>query len=354
MAKIPESFQNATDPSSSGDKDLHRLETLETMPSMGGVLFKGFLLSMLRPKKPSSHTRLEHSGILIQGVVADPLKLDRFRQVCQSPRDNRLLPPVFIQSMFVPLLGRYLTSSMFPLSPMGLIHTRQQITQYGPVKEDAALDLFCGLKAMRNVEKGVELDFGLEVTAQGEKVWKGRSVFLIKTGSTSGPRSGASPSKAGQDPTADTGLPVQYRFSANKHTGRDYAKASGDYNPHHLYPLFAKALGFKTSIAHGMWTMGRTLAALEDEVFSKEKSNIFPLVIDTGFKLPVYLPAPLTLGYAFQSMGQAQEGQKQKDAPDSADLEFEVLNADTRLPHLKGHVQYRAALLHGSSDRVSA
>ena len=38
-------------------------------------------------------------------------------------------------------------------------------------------------------------------------------------------------------------------------TGLRYAKVSGDWNPHHLYPWTAKLLGFKSPIAHGLWTL---------------------------------------------------------------------------------------------------
>ncbi|MGB5952692.1 MAG: MaoC/PaaZ C-terminal domain-containing protein, partial [Ornithinimicrobium sp.] len=45
--------------------------------------------------------------------------------------------------------------------------------------------------------------------------------------------------------------------------GRRYAAASGDVNPIHVNPIAARAFGFKGTIAHGMWTHARALAALE-------------------------------------------------------------------------------------------
>ncbi len=48
--------------------------------------------------------------------------------------------------------------------------------------------------------------------------------------------------------------------------GRRYGAVSGDRNPIHLYPLTAKAFGFPTNIAHGMWTLARSLSALQNKL----------------------------------------------------------------------------------------
>ncbi len=81
--------------------------------------------------------------------------------------------------------------------------------------------------------------------------------------------------------------------------GRRYAAVSGDYNPIHLYPLTAKALGFNRQIAHGMLTLARCLAALENRLPEMVR-------VDVAFKKPVFLPSrvafgsrPLDDGYAF-------------------------------------------------------
>ncbi len=42
-----------------------------------------------------------------------------------------------------------------------------------------------------------------------------------------------------------------------------YAEASGDHNPIHLDPDFARAVGLPSTIAHGLLTMGAATAQLE-------------------------------------------------------------------------------------------
>ena len=72
-------------------------------------------------------------------------------------------------------------------------------------------------------------------------------------------------------------------MAAARDLGRRYAAVSGDHNPIHLYPLTARALGFRRQIAHGMWTKARSIAAIE---------NRLPDVVTVAvaFRKPVFLP----------------------------------------------------------------
>jgi len=71
--------------------------------------------------------------------------------------------------------------------------------------------------------------------------------------------------------------------------GRRYAAVSGDANPIHLYPVTAKALGFPRQIAHGMWTMARSVAALENRLPDAVR-------VEVAFKKPVLLPGRVAFG----------------------------------------------------------
>ncbi len=48
--------------------------------------------------------------------------------------------------------------------------------------------------------------------------------------------------------------------------GRRYARLSGDYNPIHLWQWSASLLGFKRPIIHGMYSVGRAAADIENSV----------------------------------------------------------------------------------------
>lgn len=71
-----------------------------------------------------------------------------------------------------------------------------------------------------------------------------------------------------------------------------YAVATGDYSPHHLFPWSARLVGYSQHMAHGMWTLSRTLSVLQEGIlltrspfpsslhslttFSQQLLNLFP------------------------------------------------------------------------------
>ena len=65
--------------------------------------------------------------------------------------------------------------------------------------------------------------------------------------------------------------------------GRRYGSVSGDLNPIHVHPLTARLFGFKSAIAHGMWTKARCLGALQARL-----PDAF--TVEVAFKKPIFLP----------------------------------------------------------------
>ena len=67
------------------------------------------------------------------------------------------------------------------------------------------------------------------------------------------------------------------------------AAVSGDRNPIHTWRLAARALGFRRTIAHGMWSKARCLAALDGRLPAAVR-------VDVAFKKPVFLPGSVAFG----------------------------------------------------------
>jgi acyl dehydratase len=63
--------------------------------------------------------------------------------------------------------------------------------------------------------------------------------------------------KAGDD------LP-EFRVTPDKYLPHRYAGASGDFNPIHIDPEFAKAVGLPGNILHGLYTMAQVARAHTD------------------------------------------------------------------------------------------
>jgi acyl dehydratase len=56
----------------------------------------------------------------------------------------------------------------------------------------------------------------------------------------------------------------ELRVTPDKYLPFRYAGASGDFNPIHLDPELAKAVGFPGNILHGLWSMAQVARAAVD------------------------------------------------------------------------------------------
>ncbi|HKK99225.1 MAG TPA: MaoC/PaaZ C-terminal domain-containing protein [Desulfotignum sp.] len=284
---------------------------LKTLPLMPAVFCRLLALSLVRKPALPAGARVCRAKLLLPKFVPDSDRVDRYRRVCgffQPPGDNTI-PPSCLQTLFIGMLGRYITSDFFPINPMGLIQTGQSFASHHPVGVNDLLDLSCTLQEMTRTPKGIVTRFCLEIHRETTLVWQGISTYLTRD-------PGRVPAK--KMPAPDQPLRVQQTIHVPKNTGRKYARVSGDYNPHHLSAATARLIGFKQAIAHGMWSLARTLACLEETI-----SLTHPLTVDAAFKLPIYMPATLTLGYESVLGAHGQ-------------VKFELRDADKGLPHLKG------------------
>ena len=223
-----------------------------------------------------------------------------------------VIPISYLQTPFIGLLGKFITSNFFPINPLGLIHIFQSFEQKRPVSFDEILDLACTLDTIKKTDKGIETGFTLEVMSQGKLVWKGISVFFT--------RSHVRKKKTAKKKD-DIFLEKKETILAPSNTGRKYASVSGDYNPHHLYSVFAKLFGFKRAIAHGMWSLARVIASLDKKFDIHDSATV-----EASFKLPIFMPAAMSLGYEYQNDTQSQQ----------TIVNFELRDKQKGLPHLKG------------------
>jgi hypothetical protein len=214
-------------------------------------------------------------------VEIDGSRIARFREVCGLPGDDAIAPPPYAEILFLDLLATIVTSKPFPVSPMGLIHIEQRITQHGLLKAGERADLDCRLAALRDTGKGIEADCTMEVRVGDELRWEGLATFLSRDMKAQG--KGKTKDKR---PPADAPSVEPVDVTVPDDTGRRYAKVSKDFNPHHLYPITAKLFGYKRPIAHGMWTLARAMGELDESWLSA-----CPMSAVARFKTPILMPA---------------------------------------------------------------
>nr|WP_320191277.1 MaoC/PaaZ C-terminal domain-containing protein [uncultured Desulfobacter sp.] len=302
-----------------------RVVVMDTPLPIPKVFMKLISLSMVRPTTLAKDAVLKKICMVYPGVAIDIDRVNRFKQVCGYDTNRSGVPAAYIQSLFISIMSRFISSSYFPISPMGLIQTGQSFELTQAVSPGLKLDLYCRILDMTRTEKGIVSRFLMEAAVAGdhaekkafaqsdekELVWHGIATYLT--------RSNARKPKGKNQPSRDIHLPAKEIIDVSANTGRRYAAVSRDFNPHHLYTWTALPMGFKQPIAHGIWSMARAGASLE-------KAAGYPALtgMDGNLKLPIFMPARITLGYTFSG----------------TNARFELRDKAQGVPHLKGSFRF--------------
>ncbi len=222
------------------------------------------------------------------GVVVDRDHAAAYARVCEFPVKDAV-PLTYPHLLAFPLHLQAMTSPQFPYPAVGTVHVENAITGHRPVHPGETLDVSVRVSAPRPHAKGTVVDFLAEVRSGDELVWESTSTYL---------RRGRGHEDAPRGLVLDTtpAGTTEWRLPAD--LGRRYGAVSGDRNPIHLYPLTAKALGFPRQIAHGMWSLARCVAALENRLPDA-------VTVEAAFKKPILLPGTVAFGHEVGVDGQS-------------------------------------------------
>jgi acyl dehydratase len=229
------------------------------------------------------HARGQAPDLVLErpGVVTDPAHLDAYNEICGFPRTDHL-PATYPHLAAFGLHMTLMTDTSFPFTPMGLVHLRNRITQHRPIGLDEVLDVSVRADAVRPFPKGSLIDLVTTVRVADEVVWD-ETMTLFSRHSGGAAETVPAPLAGVQAPAGV----VHWKLPGS--LGRQYGAISGDRNPIHLHPLTAKAFGFSTNIAHGMWTLARSLAAIQNRLPAAFTNEV-------EFRQPVLLPSTVVFG----------------------------------------------------------
>ena len=231
----------------------------------------------------------------------DAEKLERYRFICGSAEYSSSertddLPPCYFQHLAGNLHMELLANPEFPVSPLGLVHIGNEIDQTRPIRQDElpvalTVSLSDGgghprgrlvrietiARPPKPTDAGLPPPWRSVITAL-LPIHRAPGADRLKT-PTSSTRSDAIvvPGGAGAMDRAE------WTLAAN--LGRRFSFLMGDFNPIHLWPWSARLFGFRRPIIHGMWTLGRSLSAIEASLPG------FPRRIEVEFKRPLFLPS---------------------------------------------------------------
>jgi acyl dehydratase len=225
-----------------------------------------------------------------QGVATDAQHLDAYNELCGFPRTDHV-PATYPHMAAFGLHMTLMTDTSFPFPPMGLVHLRNSITQHRPIGVSEILDVSVRAADLRAHPKGSLVDIVTTVSVPSTGSGQAPEVVWDETMTLFSRHKGGSPETA-PAPLGDVEAPdgvVHWKLAGD--LGRRYAAISGDRNPIHLYPLTAKAFGFPTNIAHGMWTLARSLSAVQNKLPETFTNDI-------EFRKPILLPSTVVFGSA--------------------------------------------------------
>jgi hypothetical protein len=227
---------------------------------------------------PAIDARIERLGV-------NTSHLRDYRRVCGFGDDGHL-PLTYPHVMAMPLQLAMLTSDAFPVRLLGLVHVRNLIRSHARIPDTQALDVTCSLSGHRETDRGQEFDMVTECRGDGATAWSEVSTFLARRLKPRDAEKPRAPKPAEASDTPDAVTTMSWKVPAD--IGRRYASVSGDFNPIHLADLSARLFGFDSAIAHGMWSLARTVA----ELGTKQPG---PVAVEASFKLPIHLPAWVNL-----------------------------------------------------------
>lgn len=230
------------------------------------------------------HRRGNEPDLVLErrGVGTDAAHLTAYREVCGFAPTGRTLPATYPHMAAFGLHMTLMTDTAFPFAPMGLVHLRNSIIQLRPITPDEIFDITVRAADLRPHPKGHLIDLRTDVSIDGDVVWR-ESTTLFSRGKGGGPEQSIAPLEGVEAPSGA----VQWKLGGD--LGRRYGSVSGDRNPIHLYPLTARAFGFSSNIAHGMWTTANCLATLQSRLPGA-------FTVDVEFRKPILLPGTVVFG----------------------------------------------------------
>ncbi|MDB4950099.1 MAG: MaoC-like dehydratase [Gemmatimonadetes bacterium] len=183
-----------------------------------------------------------------------------------------------------------------PLPLGGVVHLEEEVLPIRPLRAGDTVRFRLELDGAEPVRGGTRLTLVSRTwNAAGVLCSQSTSVMLARSrrpeprapSETMHRGKGAAPS----EPHVQWGEIARWTLPGGE--GRRYARASGDYNPIHLWGLTARAFGFRRPILHGYATAARVSHALIRRHFGGDPCALRRLRI--AFRAPLLLPARVRL-----------------------------------------------------------
>jgi acyl dehydratase len=248
-------------------------------------------LDLFFAKRPGLHTAADFPHLATRGEIRwDAERTAAYAAICGLPAGPTLpllVPQIAAAKLHLDLFA----DRQFPFGALGIVHIENRVELLAPIPASAVLELAASVGNCRpwrpESSAGWLFDLRTDVSVAGVPKGTWTATILARSGRDD---SKSSSREAGKEPgvAADAETPgVLVRsavVTAPENIGRRYGAIASDRNPIHQHALLAKPFGFKRAIAHGLWTLARTLGEAVDDLPTSELS------LHARFKKPIFLP----------------------------------------------------------------
>lgn len=214
-----------------------------------------------------------------------------------------VLPPLYPAVWEAPLCLELLADPevRFPLGPV--VHVGGESVFVRPFRPSDQVRCRVELERTHLEPRGIAFSFvARHWNAAGQLCTESAATLLVRTRTPQGGAEAGGAEDEFSHPVApedsgDKAEPASWRelsgWNLSAAHGRRYARASGDYNPIHLWRLTSRPFGFRRPILHGFCTEALVAHALIEHRWSGDARALRRLRI--AFRRPVALPSTVRL-----------------------------------------------------------
>lgn len=188
------------------------------------------------------------------------------------------------------LIGPCLERTRYPL--LGAMNGGCRLVQNAPLPLGEAIEVVGRLASIDDDGRRaiLEIETVTSSASAPEAIVATMIVFVpLAKGKSNGDAKSNGASKDKDKPRVPASARELAFFKLRADAGLDFAKLTGDFNPVHWVPAYAKAFGFRNTILHGFGTMARAVEGLNRGLFAGDVDALERL--EVRFTRPLVLPA---------------------------------------------------------------
>jgi acyl dehydratase len=229
-----------------------------------------------------------------QGIEVDPVRLRRYLAAVGAPAGDGStggevpLPPTYSAVWETALTLELLAADGMPFPSAGLIHLRSEIVSLRPLRVADRIRCRVELEKAEPTGRGVQLLLRCRSwNGSGQLCQENATELLVRSRGGGASRGGGGGAGRGEDGDGEADWREVAVWDLPGDAGVRYARASGDFNPVHLWPWSSRMLGYPRPILHGHCSMAMIAQELaRGGVFRK---------LEARFRAPLALPARVRL-----------------------------------------------------------